>query len=367
MNAYDLLEINDLLDEENNRGSYIDVQIRNRAKRKIDECIAELKQLFNQGADITESLMLIEKKLGETIQYAIAYDVSETAKTRTDYEKKGKPDMSEFLAKMNRLLNKAYTLTTGGKASSAYQILGVVKDERCFRTPEEQNQNIRTRAFNSASFTISNSKMNDIDSIETTLLNVVRYIWAYSNISTVAKRKEYKYKELASKSESFEKSMATPEARELKRKKLCLMQPVENTGCTRIDLSEVAILQSCPFVVPERHAEGYVVSKHKTDGTIKEENIFSNIDMLRLQEDSEYQLKVQKMLLSDEAISLGRKYFGGYVGELDKDGNLTFETEAIAASKKWMHIRELNRREEEKSKRNRGLTGQTNPGEEDRE
>lgn len=343
MNAYDLLGIDDIV---NNEGSNVDDIIKNRAINELNKKIEEIEQILSQGTDIQETLGRVAEKLGEAIQYAIAYDFSATEKERRKYEEKGKVDIARFSAELSKKLNAIYSLMVNNRAWSAYQILGVINDERGFRTVDEQNKNINNRALNYLKLTINglknNSfKMNEIDSIEESLLMMVKYMWAYSNINTLEKRKEYKYKEFSSKGDIAKKSIGTPEARELKSKRNCIMQPRNENDCTKIELSEVVVLQSCPFVVPEKHAGGYIVSK--------------------------YRAEVQRMLLSDEAIKMGQKYLGGYVGEIDKDGNIVFLPEAIGASKKWAHIREVKRRQGENRENTRRTTNPESPDAGDRE
>ena len=63
-----------------------------------------------------------------------------------------------------------------------------------------------------------------------------------------------------------------------------------------------------------------------------------------------YREKVLEQLLSDEAIRLGREKLGGYVGELDDNGNIKFDLEFIGACRAWK--RRKNKEKAQNMKKN---------------
>ena len=70
------------------------------------------------------------------------------------------------------------------------------------------------------------------------------------------------------------------------------------------------------------------------NGTTHENVVFTNIDYCKLYDDIEYRKNVVNNLLSDCSITMGRKYLAGYIGKINKIGNIEFDIEDIAICKK---------------------------------
>lgn len=337
MNAYKLLGIEDLVSKDPSaiEKPYINGVIKIRTKLKLDEGIKGLNQILKEKLGITEKLAKIEEKLKQLFKEAVAYDFVATEETRKDYAKKGEPEIEQVVEKINKTLNSAVDLETNGQTSNAYQILGVANDKKNDRKPELQDKSIETKIYENIALAISVSKLTDIQEIESFLLNLIKYFWAYSKIGTAEKRKEYKYEELAKKGDKAEKALGEARVRAIENQQTYSMDITSSSKYDRVDISKVAVIQSSAFGVDEQHGYGYIIDKHKTDEAIERNQIFSNIDINRMRDDVIYREKVLEQLLSDEAIRLGREKLGGYVGELDDNGNIKFDLEFIGACRAW--------------------------------
>ena len=352
MNAYKLLGIEDLVSKDPSaiEKPYINGVIKIRTKLKLDEGIKGLNQILKEKLGITEKLAKIEEKLKQLFKEAVAYDFVATEETRKDYAKKGEPEIEQVVEKINKTLNSAVDLETNGQTSNAYQILGVANDKKNDREPELQDKSIETKIYENIALAISVSKLTDIQEIESFLLNLIKYFWAYSKIGTAEKRKEYKYEELAKKGDKAEKALGEARVRAIENQQTYSMDITSSSKYDRVDISKVAVIQSSAFGVDEQHGYGYIIDKHKTDEAIERNQIFSNIDINRMRDDVIYREKVLEQLLSDEAIRLGREKLGGYVGELDDNGNIKFDLEFIGACRAWK--RRKNKEKAQNMKKN---------------
>ncbi len=340
MNAYDLLEVNDLIEKEGAETSSTDSIIKKRTQEKLTSAIRSLNGILKQEGTTTEILKKIEEKLAEATQYAIACEIIATSKFRKSYELKGRPDISVYTEAMDKKLRNATELYINGRTTNPYQILMIGDEDRTGRTPEEQNNNVRRRTLETVKLAISKTSLPDIDSMESLLLDLNKIMWAYNNIDTPEHRKKYNYKELARKGDDAAKAIGEVRTGKIKDKKIATIDFFdEREEYTKITISQVEILLSEEFLLEEEYGHGYIVNKYRKDGTTVESNIFSEIDMNRIGTDPTYSENV-KELLSDESIALSQKYLGGYVGELDENRKRVFDLDKIGASRKWKMIRE---------------------------
>lgn len=377
MNAYQQLGVEDLINRESNNieDQTVNGIIKVKTKRQLDEGIKSLNQILKENLGTAEKLTRIKEKLSELIKQVVAYDYVATAETRADYDKKGKPDVEQLVEKIKQTLKKAVTLETNGKAVNAYQILGIanneetvksqhkssnektldsdkesgkVKDNKAILTPEQQDRHIEARTYENIGLALSVSNLRNVEEIESFMLTLSKYLWAYSKISSTEKRKEYKYEELAKKGDKAAKSLGEAKVGALRNQQFYPIDLADNSQYERIDITKAAVLQSCAFGIAEQHAYGYKVDKYKADGSVRYDQVFSNIDINRMKEDVIYRQNVLEKLLSDESIRLGQEKLGRYVGELDENGNVKFDLETIGTSRSWERRRKAQMRKGQK-------------------
>lgn len=351
MNAYQQLGIEDLInrDPDAMEKPYLDGTIKVRTKLKLDDGIKELNQMLKQQFGIAEKLAMIKEKLGELIKCAVAYDFVATEEARKDYNRKGQPEIEQVTGKIDRTLRNAVALETNGQTSNAYNILGVANNEKNYENSEHFDKHIETKTYENTALAISVSNLTDIPSIESFLLTLTKYFWAYSKTESAEKRKEYKYEELAQKGDKAEKALGEARVRALENQTIYSMDSVNSSKYDRMDIAKVAVVQSCAFGVEDQHGYGYKVERYKDGKMIGHSEIFSNIDLLRMKDDVIYRARVEN-LLSDESIRLGQEKLGGYIGEIDDNGNIKFDLEFIGAARAW--DRRRNKRQEKSGKKN---------------
>lgn len=339
MNAYDILNINELLEKSEGEivsDQDIDERIQNRAKIKIDEEMAKIKSTLESSTDKPANLDKVIEEINELVKLLLAYDLVATTKSRKEYDEKGKTDIDKHFLEMNELLNSGIELKTQGGYLNAYQMLGVANDGRTMEH-EQQDEHIRRRTLSAIRTIVSMSKSDSIEDIEDIVFNLTKYIWAYSNIKTNEKRVDYKYRSIVQKGDKTSKGLGNIEMSKLPKEQTYSFRPTAESKYARIDLSKVAILEAKAFVAYEELAKCYKVVRHRKDGHVIKCAVSTNIDMDRIREDREYREKVEKNLLSDEAIKIGQKYFGGYIGELDTNGDIKYDLECIGAMRKWIY------------------------------
>lgn len=337
MNAYQQLGIEDLInrDPDAMEKTYINGTIKIRTKQKFNDGIKDLNQILKQKLGISEKLTMIKEKLGELIKCAVAYDFVATEDARKDYNRKGQPEIEQITDKIDKTLRNAVTLETNGQTLNAYNILGVANNEKNYENSEQFDKHIETKTYENTALAISVSNLTDIPSIESFLLTLTKYFWAYSKTESAEKRKEYKYEELAQKGDKAEKALGEARVRALENQTIYPMDTVNSSKYDRIDITKVAVVQSCAFGVEDQHGYGYKVERYKEDKMVDHSEIFSNIDLLRMRDDVLYRAKVENMLLSDENIRLGQEKLGGYIGEIDDNGNIKFDLEFIGTARAW--------------------------------
>ena len=241
--------------------------------------------------------------------------------------------MKEILGGIQEKLDNAVTFESDGMPQNAFQILNTVSNRATTGETAKEDDYLRSKTLQYIRIALANPNLDDIDSIKNLLLNLTKYMWAYSRIATSKQREEYAYGLTARAGDRALKSLGKPVIQELKNKQQYCMELPNNEECERIRVVKVAVIQSKDFMMSEDKAYGYFISKEKKDGVIENKSIMSNIDIVRMREDAGYRTKVEEYLLSDEAIRLGQAYLGGYVGEvvLNKDGQLerTFDPECV--------------------------------------
>lgn len=354
MNAYELLRIEDLLTEEEETTSTRtkDAVIKVKAKKKLTEGICDINRILEKEGSVSEKLKAIADKIEEMTGIANAYAKIATEEDRKAYDACGKTNMEEILAVIDEKLNNAVTFQSNGMQQNAFQILSTVNNRDNMGNSAKQDEYLKNKTLQYIRIALANPNLDDINSIKNLLLNLTKYMWAYSKIATTKQREEYAYGLTARVGDRALKSLGKPVIQELKNKQQYCIELPNNEECERIRVVKVAVIQSKDFMMSEDKAYGYFISKEKKDGVIENKSIMSNIDIVRMREDAVYRTKVEECLLSDEAIRLGQAYFGGYVGELvlNKDGQLerTFDPECVGL------CRELDReyRKNKTEKRN---------------
>lgn len=335
MNAYELLRIEDLLTEEEETTSTRtkDAVIKVKAKKKLTEGICDINRILEKEGSVSEKLKAIADKIEEMTGIATAYAKIATEEARKAYDATGKTDMKEMLAGIDEKLDNAVTFQSDGMPQNAFQILNTVSNRATTGETAKEDDYLKSKTLQYIRIALANPNLDDIDSIKNLLLNLTKYMWAYSRIATTKQREEYAYGLTARAGDRALKSLGKPVIQELKNKQQYCIELPKNEECERIRVVKVAVIQSKDFMMSEDKAYGYFISKEKKGGEIENKSIMSNIDMVRMREDVGYRTKVEESLLSDEAIRLGQAYLGGYVGEvvLNKDGQLerTFNPECV--------------------------------------
>lgn len=358
MNAYEFLKIDKLLDSMRNSPMVFDARIKVDTKRKLDEGIYQInKILTSRELNMESKIHQIDDILKELRKIAVAYDHIATQRERTEYDSNGRLDIDGIFAQMDSILKNATTLTSNGRTENAFQILNVSSNDDGRKGPYEQDMNIRTKTYQAINFALANLKLADIRTVENLLTDLTRYMWAYSNIGDSQQRQNYRYKIIARSGDEAAKRIGKPNLRALKNQQEYVIEMPKDERYDTVTISKAGVVLSEDFMLSEPKGYMYVVSRvrEKSDDENTDQNtnsrnmardviaIVSNIDMGRMNNDAIYRAHVEEELLSDESIKLGQKYLGGYVGELDENGNKIFNSECVGMCRAWKRSRNLKR------------------------
>lgn len=352
MNAYEFLKVDDLLDYVRfaTTSRVFDATVKTRTKRKLWEGIHEINNILSSAEpSIAKKLSDIDAKLKELRKIAVAYDDIATPSSRQAHNGDRDFDINEVFEEMDSILENAFTFASNGKTESAFQILDLSSNNDRGKEPREQDATIRHKVYHNVNLALANSKLDSIDDFEDLITDLTRYMWAYSKIGDFQQRETYRYKNIARCGDEASKGMGTIQMRALDEKdqQQCTIEFPEDERYDTIRISKVGAVRSDEIQYYDTKGYVYAILKERanTDNEkpdYKKANkaipIVSNIDMVRMNNDVQYRTRVEEELLSDEAIRSGKRYLGGYVGELDENGEKTFSVECVGMCRAWERI-----------------------------
>lgn len=371
MNAYEFLKVDDISDYAKSAATsrVFYATLKTRTKKKFWDGINEINNILSSSEpSIAKKLSDVDAKLKELRKIAIAYDDIATPSSRQPHYGDRDFDINDVFKKMDSILENAFTFVSNDRTESAFQILDLSSYSDGEKEPHEQDAAVRHKVYHNISLALANSKLDSIDDFEKLITDLTRYMWAYSKIGDSQKRETYRYKDIARCGDEASRGMGTVQmkALDVKDQQQCTIEFPEDERYDTIRISKVGVVRSDEIQYYDTKGYVYAVLKEKanTDNekpdykkTNKAIPIVSNIDMVRINNDVQYRTRVEEELLSDEAIKLGKRYLGGYVGELDKNGEKTFSVECVGMCRAWERV--LNAKRAKKAENAR--RGKENP------
>lgn len=347
MNAYEFLKVEDLLDFARSTSSRVfDGTVKTRTKRMLWEGIHEINKILGSAEpSIAKKLDDIDAKLQELRKIAVAYDHIATPSIRQVNDANGDLDMDKLFDQMDDILENAFTLTSNGITESAFQILDLSNDNDSRRDPQEQDAAIRYKVYHNVNMTLASSKLDGINDFEDLITDLTRYMWAYSKVGDSQKREIYRYKNIARCGDEASRGMGTVQMKvvdENHQQQYTIEFPKDERYDT-IRVSKVGVVLSKEIMYSDTKGYVYLISKEKARSDSENSEyknadrpiaIVSNINISEMK-DVQYRTRVEEELLSDEAIQLGKRYLGGYVGEIDENGKKKFNLECVGMCRAW--------------------------------
>lgn len=321
MNAYELLKFKDL---ESDDIQTIDILVKSRTRSGITSLIQELNKELQSESTTLKKLEAVDKILAQLTYYVTACDCLESEEKRKAYKEAGMPDVESMADENKRRLFDTHLLipNNDSKLTNAYQMLkmrnGTISIEFDDKN-EIKDEYVRSKTLNLVKLNLDISPLNSMEEIEKMIIQLLRYMWAYSKIDTREKRLAYTYKLYARKGKEATKSI---EPMKKEGSGLSRVTDITNLGKNREGYKFITVCQTNNIlyykgVTPDDSiiAGEYIVTKHKADGREASYLVYSNIDIDRLNSDDKYASQVTA-LLTDERLALGTRFFGGYLGDI---------------------------------------------------
>lgn len=339
MNAYELLKFKDL---ESDDIQTIDILVKSRTRSGITSLIQELNKELQSESTTLKKLEAVDRILKQLTYYATACDCLDSEENRKAYKKAGMPNVESIADENRSRLFDHHLLIPNddSKLTNAYQILkmrnGTItiefddkskkgnKDKKDDKDGvndknEIKDEYVRSKTLNLVKLNLDISPLNTMEEIEKMIIQLLRYMWAYSKIDTREKRLAYTCKLYARKGKEATKGIVPMEK---EGSGLSRITDITNLGKNREDYKFITVCQTNNIlyykgVTPDDSiiAGEYIVTKHKADGREASYLVYSNIDIDRLNSDDKYASQVTA-LLTDERLALGTRFFGGYLGDI---------------------------------------------------
>lgn len=349
MDEYQLFDITKEQIESLN-SDQISNKLNNILFNKLLNLVNRIKDILNLEVDSKEKLHAINSLLNEMIKILYAYKRLVNNKCDINFE-------SEFKALLQKYFQSPTVKDSLGNDIDAFKVLNVFRN----RCDDTQLKKIQEMALKKIKFSFLNKSFDNLQSFNTFAKSLQKILWAYNKICTPEKIQEYlaQLQEYLLKKKFIDLSIKGKNSKDLIRKerKFKTKNPIKiefpkiNSDDEKITISRVGKLEyGVAAVDNEFEVNEYFVSKENDSGDIKQFVVFSNIDLVRVQEDFNYTSLVRS-LLKDSSVKMANEYLSGYIGEISDKDNFCFEPTNIAAC---MRFKEFLKMQEEKSKQDNG-------------
>lgn len=370
MNAYELLGIEDIAQENDNEERDNNDYIRRKANLIMNSHLVGFEKIKRMQGYTQDKLDDISGVIREMFLTEMSYEIVSNREKRNSYNEKCKPDITEEFKKFLGRLDTADFFGRDNK--NAYNILNT-RDLTKTSNSQYMDDHILLRKtiqlIESSSINkpcmkpeVSNDHLGE--DAQKTIMTMFSYLWAYSKIRTAEDRK--KYNEACARESSYIDVSHKAKTEKfyidkVKRTRIYspdsynINSPFESEY-NLIKISEVENINYTSVVGFNVPVTRYLVEKSGPNGAVSRHMVFSNINLERMKKDPIYAEQIERVLLSDKNISLGKEHLAGYIGELDANGSLQLSEEQAGVC---MYIREQIRAR--KNKREDGKDSPSDP------
>lgn len=333
MNAYEFLGLETPTILEDN----IDAIVDKKLTEKYQELIRRLNQILEEttipneeevkkAKDVWKEYLTCKKAFGHIKSDGARRKYAASSVLPIEEEGKNFFDDVQQRAKISIKASNGET----PKIRDAFQVLGLGQNKA--------KENYLRRFHILLREAVSKTVPDTLTECQEMLRKATKYIWAYTQVETEEAINTYKYKlKMLEADEDIEKAGITLGIG--KRIKIGSQnQPVlekrEGNG-NAITITEIAQL---PFgrhmLLGGLDVEGEVSMYQvylKNSDLERKFDIYADLDYERLKDDSQYAQNVIDLLLTPEVIEFAHQYIGGYVGGIDRNGNLMVDPKKVAA------------------------------------
>lgn len=348
--AYNILGVNSKLDSREGNGLSPNSKVKLNTINMLQMTFKEMNRILSNPDLLSEDKIFKLKKLADTQNIlCLAYEQIKDEISRQQYDRKGKPyTHDEYLRKTEILAEESVLRCDENgkpKTKNAYDILSMKNHEH--RTEEEYSRNIAQSTLSKIATTLSSSQLcsNEVKDFKKVTDGITNILWAYSKIGTQMQRKKY---DIALK-EEISKDIYTNLAERGKNALEYELRLWEYSGISEkykqpktfnhengaITIRKVGAIsyEDNPVMNTKSEPDLYVyeITKVNAEGETKVSHPISNINLVKMEENSDYRENILTELLSDESIHFGEKYLASYIGKIDANGKIEFDPMDIAA------------------------------------
>lgn len=236
----------------------------------------------------------------------------------------------------------------GVRSVNAYQALAISEND------ELNDQKVVLKTILLMDTAISKKPPYTTDESEKMLFRAFKYMWAYSKLKTPELRKDYysvmKYTQMLSYSDVQraikETSQETLTTADIENPQTAAVNFGEEEQ-SQLQITEKQKLSSSVFTMTTGSIIKYLITRME-NGEITEHQLYSIIDMKRLETDPNYREKMIQVLTDDKNIKLAQRHLGGYIGVVrEENGAFT-----IKHALKHIGLCVNNQREKKKQREN---------------
>lgn len=333
MNAYQILGIISQIDIEMDEKS-ADNKISANVMKYINSYLEEIKRTINdENIVINKKVKKINENILSAMRVVVSYIKIDSKDKRLIYNANNKASIDDEINRIdesNRLQGK-----------DAYEMLNISEKSGLYIDNE-----IINNVYNIYKTIMYEYSFNSLEKSISTIINLKKYAWAFYKIYSDEARERYnldlyeekkrpEYKQLCIMGDRKIEDIGKANILENNKPSTCVFNCGISERYTTISVINTSIIEYGFFMIPnEKEIKQYRIIKQMNNGTIHENIVFTNIDYCRLYDDIEYRKNVVNNLLSDCSINMGKKYLAGYIGKINKIGNIEFDIEDIAVCKK---------------------------------
>lgn len=325
MTAYELLDIEDINLEYGYEETDVDDYVKGKVQTKMNAEVEKLIAMIGEHKYTQEQLDDMSLVIGNMCMITLAYDALSNREKRANYNARGKKDI---IKEFEKVVKENFINSSLIRGKNAYQVLCT---RNLIEHPEQDIDDYEvlrnTMKFLEASIKNKPCMKPGLDNDHTgtdmqkTILQMYSYFCANTKIRTKVDRQIYNdkfrreaYYRDVSKEANTEYINSVNTSYTDPPRIYNIDNPLESEYSS-IRISEIQKI-NYRILNEEKRIRKYLVEKTKTDGTIIKNIVFSNIDFSEMAENPIYAAKVERILLSDQNIYLGKTYLSGYVGDL---------------------------------------------------
>lgn len=333
MNAYQILGIISQIDTEMDEKS-ANNKISTNVMKYINSYLEEIKRTINdENIGIDKKVNKINENILSAMRVVVSYIKIDSKDKRIIYNASKKSNIDDeinCIDKCNKLQGK-----------DAYEMLNVSKGSFAYI-----NSEIANNVYNIYTTIMCECRLEYMEKSISTIINLKKYAWAFNkiysedarelyNIDLYEEEKRPKYKQLCIMGDQKIEEIGKANILKNNQPSACTFNCGISERYSTISVINTSVIEYGFFMIPnEKEIKQYRVIKQMNNGTTHENVVFTNIDYCKLYDDIEYRKNVVNNLLSDCSITMGRKYLAGYIGKINKIGNIEFDIEDIAICKK---------------------------------